>query len=36
MTAQIASAVVEWAGRILTYTTALITSLTNLTRLLQG
>ena len=34
--AQIASAVVKWAGRILAYTTALVTSLTNLTRLLQG
>ena len=34
--AQIASAVVKWAGRILGYTTALITSLTNLTRLLNG
>jgi uncharacterized protein YukE len=33
---QIAAAVVKWAGRILTYTTALITSLTNLTRLLEG
>ena len=28
-------AVVKWAGRILTYVTALITSLTNLTRLLN-
>jgi uncharacterized protein YukE len=34
--AQIASAVVKWAGRILSYTSALINSLTNLTRLLQG
>ncbi|MFG1996105.1 WXG100 family type VII secretion target [Actinoplanes sp. NPDC048988] len=34
--AQIASAVVKWASRILGYTTALITSLTNLTRLMQG
>jgi hypothetical protein len=34
--AQIASAVVKWAGRILSYTSALVTSLTNLTRLLQG
>jgi uncharacterized protein YukE len=33
---QIASAVVKWAGRILVYTTALITSLTNLTRLVNG
>jgi uncharacterized protein YukE len=32
--AQIASAVVKWAGRILGYTSALISSLTNLTRLL--
>jgi hypothetical protein len=34
--AQIASAVVKWAGRILGYTTALITSLTNLKTLLGG
>ena len=34
--AQIVAAVVKWAGRILTYTTALITSLTNLTRLVNG
>ncbi|TVT53285.1 hypothetical protein FNH05_12030 [Amycolatopsis rhizosphaerae] len=34
--AQIAAAVVKWAGRILTYTTGLITSLTNLTKLLDG
>jgi uncharacterized protein YukE len=34
--AQIVSAVVKWAGRILSYTTALVTSLTNLTRLMQG
>ncbi|PSL55848.1 uncharacterized protein YukE [Saccharothrix carnea] len=34
--AQIAAAVVKWAGRILTYTMALITSLTNLTKLLNG
>lgn len=34
--AQIASAVMKWAGRILGYTTALITSLTNLTRLVNG
>jgi uncharacterized protein YukE len=34
--AQIAAAVVKWAGRILTYVTALITSLTHLTRLLNG
>jgi len=33
---QIAAAVVKWAGRILTYVTALITSLTNLSRLLNG
>lgn len=33
---QIAAAVVKWAGRILTYTTALITSLTNLTKLVDG
>ncbi|MET8148418.1 WXG100 family type VII secretion target [Actinoplanes sp. NPDC049668] len=34
--AQIASAVAKWAGRITGYTSALITSLTNLTRLLEG
>ena len=34
--AQIASAVVKWAARIMTYTSALITSLTNLTDLLEG
>jgi PPE-repeat protein len=34
--AQITSAVVKWAGRILSYTSALVTSLTNLTRLLNG
>ncbi|MEU7907053.1 hypothetical protein [Actinoplanes sp. NPDC049118] len=34
--AQIASAVVKWAGRIIGYTSALVSSLTNLTRLLQG
>jgi hypothetical protein len=34
--AQIASAVVKWAGRILGYTSALITSLTNLRTLLEG
>lgn len=34
--AQIVAAVVKWAGRILTYTTGLITSLTNLTKLLNG
>jgi hypothetical protein len=34
--AQITAAVVKWAGRILSYTTALVTSLTNLTRLVQG
>jgi PPE-repeat protein len=33
---QIAAAVVKWSARILSYTTALITSLTNLTRLLNG
>ncbi|OLF16201.1 WXG100 family type VII secretion target [Actinophytocola xanthii] len=33
---QIAAAVVKWAGRILTYTTALVTSLTNLSKLLNG
>jgi uncharacterized protein YukE len=34
--AQIVSAVVKWAGRILTYTTALITSLQNLSKLILG
>ena len=34
--AQIAAAVVKWAGRILTYTMALVDSLTNLTKLLNG
>ncbi|MBG0560111.1 WXG100 family type VII secretion target [Actinoplanes aureus] len=34
--AQIAAAVSKWAGRIVSYTTALITSLTNLTVLLDG
>jgi uncharacterized protein YukE len=34
--AQIAAAVVKWAGRILGYTSALITSLTNLKTLLEG
>ncbi|WP_433296334.1 WXG100 family type VII secretion target [Actinoplanes sp. CA-030573] len=34
--AQIASAVVKWAGRILGYTSALVTSLANLTHLLEG
>nr|WP_225953262.1 hypothetical protein [Kibdelosporangium phytohabitans] len=34
--AQIAAAVVKWAGRILTYTMGLINSLTNLTKLLNG
>lgn len=34
--AQIASAVVKWAGRILGYTSALINSLTNLKTLLEG
>ncbi|KKK05813.1 WXG100 family type VII secretion target [Micromonospora sp. HK10] len=33
---QIAAAVVKWAGRILTYVMALITSLTNLSELLDG
>ncbi|WP_067499514.1 hypothetical protein [Actinoplanes sp. TFC3] len=33
---QIVAAVVKWSARILTYTTALITSLQNLTRLLNG
>ncbi|GAA1344168.1 WXG100 family type VII secretion target [Saccharothrix algeriensis] len=33
---QIAAAVVKWAGRILVYTTALITSLQNLSKLLDG
>lgn len=32
---QIAAAIVKWAGRILTYITALITSLTNLSKLLN-
>ncbi|MEH0934217.1 hypothetical protein [Micromonospora psammae] len=34
--AQIAAAVVKWAARILTYVTALVTSLTNLSRLING
>jgi uncharacterized protein YukE len=34
--AQIAAAVVKWAGRILGYTTALVSSLRNLTQLLEG
>ncbi|CAM3588317.1 WXG100 family type VII secretion target [Kibdelosporangium persicum] len=34
--AQIAAAVVKWAGRIMTYTMALIDSLTNLSKLLDG
>jgi uncharacterized protein YukE len=34
--AQITAAVVKWAARILSYTTALVASLTNLTRLLNG
>jgi PPE-repeat protein len=34
--AQITAAVVKWAGRILSYTTALVSSLTNLTRLVNG
>ncbi|HEY8372662.1 MAG TPA: WXG100 family type VII secretion target [Pseudonocardiaceae bacterium] len=33
---QIAAAVAKWAARIVTYTTALISSLTNLTKLLNG
>jgi len=33
---QIAAAVVKWAGRILSYTAALVTSLTNLTKLVNG
>lgn len=33
---QIAAAVVKWAGRILTYTGALITSITSLSKLLDG
>ncbi|GAA2978478.1 WXG100 family type VII secretion target [Actinokineospora diospyrosa] len=33
---QIAAAVVKWAGRILTYTMALVTSLTNLDKLLNS
>ncbi|MFI9811214.1 WXG100 family type VII secretion target [Saccharothrix variisporea] len=33
---QIVAAVVKWAGRILVYTTALITSLGNLSKLLDG
>ncbi|MFD0518131.1 WXG100 family type VII secretion target [Paractinoplanes durhamensis] len=34
--AQIVAAVVKWAGRILGYTTALVSSLRNLTQLLEG
>jgi hypothetical protein len=34
--AQIVAAVVKWAGRIMMYVTGLITSLTNLTKLLNG
>ena len=34
--AQIAAAVVKWAGRILGYTSALVSSFTNLTHLLEG
>jgi hypothetical protein len=34
--AQLASAVVKWAGRILGYTTALVESLKNLRQLLEG
>lgn len=34
--AQIAAAVVKWAGRIMTYTIGLVTSLRNLTTLLNG
>jgi len=33
---QIVAAIVKWAGRILSYTAALITSLTNLTKLVNG
>jgi uncharacterized protein YukE len=33
---QIAAAVVKWAGRILTYTVGLVTSLQNLTKLMNG
>lgn len=33
---QIVAAVVKWVGRILVYTTGLVTSLTNLTKLLNG
>jgi uncharacterized protein YukE len=33
---QIAAAVVKWAGRILVYTTALINSMNNLTKLMNG
>lgn len=33
---QIVAAVVKWAGRIMTYTTALVTSITNLSKLLNG
>ncbi|MEU7906325.1 hypothetical protein [Actinoplanes sp. NPDC049118] len=36
VTAQIVSAVLKWAGRITSYTSALITSLENLTTLLEG
>jgi uncharacterized protein YukE len=36
VTAQIISAVVKWSGRILGYTSALVTSLQNLTTLLEG
>jgi uncharacterized protein YukE len=34
--AQIVAAVVKWAGRILTYTTGLVNSLTNLSKLING
>ncbi|WP_033342732.1 WXG100 family type VII secretion target [Catenuloplanes japonicus] len=34
--AQIVAAVLKWAGRILTYTTALVTSLTNLSKIVNG
>jgi hypothetical protein len=34
--AQIVAAVAKWAAQILSYTTALVTSLTNLTRLVNG
>jgi hypothetical protein len=36
LAAQIASAVTKWAGRIMSYVGALITSLRNLSRLVNG